>query len=246
VKQTHEGVCALGEQVDYRQDEAEQAYLASCMEVASIVRGNPRRLDILDQFITGDIHKFKGGELAITFGNRYDAKKGGWVPDEKVFWHDHGSFVDKAGAMYKVRTDDEGVGQVYVSPVDERGDYIDCIHPYTYDCYIGPHSIDVRVDFVNGTHHAPPTNTITEQKLQAKDGLDVMVPRHQAGTIFDERRDSILLRKYGDGHIEGIIHDSESGEVSQLFSPNDIKAAIAMLDEMDAELEEFVASQDEA
>ena len=51
VKQTHEGVCALGEQVDYGQDEAEQAYLASCMEVASIVRGNPRRLDILDQFI---------------------------------------------------------------------------------------------------------------------------------------------------------------------------------------------------
>ena len=55
-----------------------------------------------------------------------------------------------------------------------------------------------------------------------------------------------VVTVFGDGHIEGIIHDSESGEVSQLFSPNDIKAAIAMLDEMDAELEEFVASQDEA
>lgn len=111
------------------------------------------------------------------------------------------------------------------------------------DCYIGPHGIDVRIDFINGVHHSPPLNTFEERQLQARDSLDVMAPHHKVGAGFDERRDSISLRKYGDGHVEGMIHDVESGEVIELFAPADVKATMAMLDEWDDGLEQLTVAR---
>ena len=232
VKHAHEMV-----HVQAGQDHEQETHLHKLMEVAEVIRSDPRRREMLDRFISGDIHKSPGGAIAIPFGYDWNEEQQCSVPNMKVFWHDHGSFVGKDGAMYNVRTDDNGVGQVYVAPVDERGQYIDCIHPYTYDCYIGPHGIDVRADFINGAHRASPQNTAEERRLQDLEGHDIMVPRHQIGTEFDDRRDSISLRKYGDGHIEGMIHDSVSGETQQLYAPYDVKAALLMLDDMEVELE---------
>ena len=212
----------LEQEISVEQSEYGQ-YLDGLAAAAQAVAARPRQRQILEYYIQGNgdaIHRRFGGELE---------DRG------EVYWHHHGTFVAPDGAIYRVRTDDDGIFRVYASPVDSRGDSIDCIQPYVYDGYIGPHAIEMRVDFVNGVHRSVPLNSRWEHELQAREGRDVMTPRHQEGIAFDSRRDSIALCKHPDGHIEGWLHDSADGEVVSLYSPAEVCAMIAILEEEENE-----------
>lgn len=188
------------------------------IDAAVMVRENPRCRMILDLFLSGEIHNYFGGSLRAVNGT------------ERVFWHDRGTFIAPNGAIYHIRADDAGVMQAYVSPVDERAVGTYCIQPYTYDGYRSDDGSEVRIDFVNGLHHAAPPNTIEEAELQRRDGQDAVYPRHRDGINFDSRRDSISVR-YGDnGTCMAMMYDSATGLTTPLY---DIVLVRRFIDELD-------------
>ena len=189
-------------------DEAEPEWFDSgFMEAAVVVWENPRRRMILDLFLSGEVHKHFGGSLEAANGSG------------RIFWHDYGTFIAPDGAIYHIRADDAGVMQAYVSPVDERAAGLYCIQPYTYDGYRSSDGNEMRIDFINGLHHASPRNTLEETELQRRDGQDVVHPRHQDGINFDSRRDSISVTYCDDGTLKALIHDSETGCTTSLYDP---------------------------
>ena len=208
---------------------AYEQYIDGLAQVAQAVMANPRQRKILDYYLEDDgeaIHHRLGGER--TDGNL-------------DFWQNHGTFVAPDGAIYRVRSDDWRL-QVYVSPVDERATSVDCIRPYTYDGHIGPYSIEMRADFINGAHRTVPKNTPIQHELQRREFGDgaVLVPRHIDGMWFsDERRDSIALRKYPDGHIEGWLHDGADGSVVRMYPPAEVRSMIEILADEAQYLEEI-------
>ncbi len=155
------------------------------------------------------------------------------IADERagvVYWHNHGTFVAPDGAIYRVRMDDTGLAQMYVSPVDERAESVDCIRPFTYDSHVGPYGIELRVDFINGAHRTLPRNTGEEHRLQWLEGRDVMLPRHSEDMAFRADRDSIFLRKHPDGSIDAWLHDSDGG-VARLYGANEVLAMAVVQDD---------------
>lgn len=187
-------------------------------ETAVTVIENQRVRTALDLFTSGEIHKHAGGSLRALDGSK------------RIFWHDHGTFVAKGGAIYHLRTDDEGVPQVYVSPVDERGGGLYCVQPVTYDGYSGSDGTEMRFDFINGIHHALPRNSLGEIEQQRQEELDVMRPRHQFGAVFDSRRDSISVIHSPDGTMRAMLHDSETGLVEYLYDAAEIKSLVEFMD----------------
>lgn len=215
--------------------EREHSIEQGLLDAADAVRGDADRKKILEEFISGEIHKRRGAYLALTFGY-----KGPEEPNQKVFWHDHGTFVGPDGAVYHVRTDDDGVGQMYTVPAG--GQRRDVIHPYTYDSYIGPHGITGRVDFVNGVHDIAPKNTPRQMELQRLESKSPVIPRHAEGTDSTvepalENRHSVTYEKQPTGEILGWYHDPKTNETVKLYSPEEVLAVADMLDERDAELE---------
>lgn len=211
----------------------EQGFNEGLLSAASLIRDDPRRRETLEMFVNGDIHKQFGGEIVTPRG-----------PDLPpiVYWHDHGTFVGPDGSIYHARTDDyDEHRQMFVSPADERGRYIRCIQPFTYDGYTGPHSIEMRFDFINGPHRAAPRNTLEEAELQRREGLDPVYPRHKEWV--DERRDSLSLVKDKDGHIDGWLHDSVTNQTHQLYDPVQVLETMRMLDELEREVAALTAEQ---
>ncbi len=203
-----------------------ERYYNGLAVAAQAIIDNPRQRKILNYYLDDDgdaIHKRKGGELR---------------DGDTEYAQHHGTFVAPNGAIYRLRGADWQL-QVYTSPVDERGDSIDCIRPYTYDGYMGPYDIEMRVDFINGAGRAVPANNAWDRELQRREygNAAVSIPRHQEGMDFPAGRDSIALRKHRDGHVEGWLHDSVSGDVVTLYSPAEVQAMIGILDEESARID---------
>lgn len=214
---THEMQCSSRRQ-EKNGDTHEQQIDRSLFETAMTVWSNPRIRATLDLFNSGDIHKYAGGSLRA-----YD-KSG------RIFWNDHGTFVAENGAIYQLRSDDEGVPQVYTAPVDGRGNGLYCVQPYTYDVYSNPDLLEMRFDFINDVHHAPPINSPCEIDTQRRAGLDVMAPSHKEGVIFDARRDSISMARSTDGVVNVMLHDSGTGITERLHDSMDIELLLQLLD----------------
>ena len=198
-----------------------EEFFTGLEQTAQAIREKPRQRRLLE--IYGDhenpdaIHEIADAPIA-------DERAG------VVFWHNHGTFVAPDGAIYRVRMDDTGLAQMYVSPVDERGESVDCIRPFTYDSHVGPYGIELRVDFINGAHRTLPRNTSEEHMLQALEGRDVMLPRHSEEMAFRADRDSIFLRKNSDGSIDAWLHDID-GNVNRLYGTNEVMAMAAVQDD---------------
>lgn len=191
------------------------------LEAAMTVWESSQTRAILDLFISGEIHSHTIGGLYAVGGA------------SRIFWHNHGTFVAKNGAIYQLRTDDSGMSQSYVSPVDSRGQGLSCIRPYTYDNYNSPDGSERRFDFVNGAHRSPPINSLYEVGLQRHEGLDVARPRHQDGVAFDGRRDSISVVCGTDGITRAMLHDSETGTSEYLYDATEVKTFVEFLDTLE-------------
>lgn len=186
-------------------------------ETAIVVCENSRAQTVLDLFISGEIHKHAGGGLrALDRSGR-------------IFWHNHGTFVAKSGAVYHLRTDDEGEPQVYISPASSREGGLYCVQPCTYDGYSNSDGSEMRFDFINGANHALPRNSLYEVEQQRQDGLDVMRPRHQDGTAFDSRRDSISIACGPGGAVRAAIHDSKTNLTEYLHNAVEIKSLVELI-----------------
>ena len=203
-----------------QEDEIEQIE-RGLFETAITVWENTRVRKALDLFMSGKIHEYAGGSLRA-------ADKSG-----HIFWHDHGTFIAKNGAIYHLRSDDDGTPQVYVSPVDGRGGALYCIQPHTYDSYSNSDGTEMRFDFINGIHHAPPTNSLHEVELQRSEGQDVVRPRHQDGTTFDSRRDSVAFVRIPDGTMRATLHDSKTNGIEQLYDSIEITSILALIDSLE-------------
>ena len=195
-------------------------------QTAQAIREKPRQRKILEIYGNHEnpdaIHEIADAPIA-------DERAG------VVFWHNHGTFVAPDGAIYRVRMDDTGLAQMYVSPVDERGESVDCIRPFcirpfTYDSHVGPYGIELRVDFINGLHRTLPRNTKEEHMLQALEGRDVMLPRHSEEMAFRPDRDSIFLHKNPDGSIDAWLHDIDGG-ATRLYGASEVLAMAAVQDD---------------
>ena len=195
------------------------------ISVAQLVNSNPNHRKLLEDFVSGDFHSRTGGSIYKHLGSNL-----------RIYWHDHGKFIDDNGRMYNVRLDDFGEPTVLIADKTENPQFTRCFHAPTYDIYRGSWDIKMRFDFVNHPHAAIPFNTLHEAKLQRREGCDPTWPRHLESFEFDERRDSIALVKQNDGSILAQLHDSKTGEVLDLHSPNDVLAALSSLDDMAAEL----------
>ena len=198
-----------------------EEFFTGLEQTAQAIREKPRQRQLLEIYGNHEnpdaIHEIADAPIA-------DERAG------VVFWHNHGTFVAPDGAIYRVRMDDTGLAQMYVSPVDERGESVDCIRPFTYDSHVGPYGIELRVDFINGAHRTLPRNTSEEHMLQALEGRDVMLPRHSEEMAFRADRDSIFLRKNSDGSIDAWLHDID-GNVNRLYGTNEVMAMAAVQDD---------------
>lgn len=209
--------------------EIDQEYYQGLFDVAAIMIENPRQRQILEMFMSGEIHGQFGGSLQ---------QQRGAGTDPYVFWHNHGCFVDKNGAIYEARSDDSGVPQVYVSPNDPEWTNLSCIQPWTYDVDSGPYDIEMRFDFINGPHRTSPRNTIEESIHLSAIGQDPVCPAHYTGIEESpelSRRDYLSLVKRGNGHIDGWIHDSVTGETTRMYAPRDVVAVVHELEDREAE-----------
>lgn len=198
-----------------------EEFFTGLKQTAQAIREKPRQRRLLE--IYGN-HENPDAIHEITDAPIADERAG------VVFWHNHGTFVAPDGAIYRVRMDDTGLAQMYVSPVDERAESVDCIRPFTYDSHVGPYGIELRVDFINGAHRTLPRNTAEEHRLQWLEGRDVMLPRHSEAMSFRPDRDSIFLRKNRDGSIDAWLHDSDGG-VARLYGSNEVLAMTALQDD---------------
>ena len=197
------------------------------LDAAQYMIDHPRQREILSQFMSGEIHEKLGGSIVTQRGQN---------EPPIVYWHDHGTFVAPDGSIYQPRTDDYDIHrQMFMSAVDGRGSGFPCIQPYTYDGYTGPHSISMRFDFVNGKHRCAPQNTPEEAALLHREGRDPVAPRHKEWVASD--RDSLSLKKFEDGHIEGVLHDSVTNTDTKLYSPEMVMAAVSMLDDIQADID---------
>ena len=198
-----------------------EAFFAGLEYTAQAIREKPRQRRLLEIYGNHEnpdaIHTLADAPIA----------------DERarvVFWHNHGTFVAQDGGIYRVRMDDNGLAQLYVSPVDERAQSVDCIRPFTYDSHVGPYGIELRVDFINGLHRTLPYNTKEEHMLQALEGRDVMLPRHSEEMAFRPDRDSIFLHKNPDGSIDAWLHDIDGG-ATRLYGASEVLAMAAVQDD---------------
>ncbi len=206
------------------------------LDAAQYMIDNPKQLEILKMFMSGEIHQQFGGSIVTKRGNN---------EPPIVYWHDHGTFVAPNGAIYQPRTDDYDINrQVLVSPVDGRGSGLPCVQPYTYDGYTGPHSISMRFDFVNGLHRCAPQNTMEDARILHSEGRDPIAPRHKEWVSAD--RDSISLKKFADGHIEGVLHDSETDTDTRLYSPDMVMATISMMTDMQSDIDRLTEDNERA
>ena len=218
--------------------EIDEEYVEGLDRVARLMHDNPHQREVLEQFVSGEIHNKFGGSIKQQYG---------WGTEPYVFWHNHGIFVGPDGAIYEARTDDNGVPQVYVSPNDPEWTTLDCITPWTYDVTSGPYYIEMRFDFINGPHRTAPRNTIEEAVLQRADGKDPVYPRHYEGIDPSSelsRRDSLALIKRGNGHVDGWLHDCETDEFSRLYSPQDVLAVARSLDDIEVEHKQLITEHD--
>ena len=209
--------------------EIDQEYYRGLFDVANIMIQNPKQREILERFISGEIHGEFGGSLR---------QQRGFGTDPLVFWHMHGSFVDTRGAIYEARSDDAGVPQVYVAPNNPEWTNISCIQPWTYDVASGPYDIEMRFDFINGPNRTAPFNTLAETQLQRNEDKDVSMPRHYDGIeAMPElsRRDYLSLVKRGNGHIDGWLHDSQTDQTTRLYAPADVLATVHEMEDTAAE-----------
>ena len=197
-----------------------EEFFVGLEQTAQAIRERPRQRRLLE--IYGD-HENPDAIHTIADAPIADERAG------VVFWHNHGTFVAPDGAIYRVRMDDNGLAQMYVSPVDERAQSVDCIRPFTYDSHVGPYGIELRVDFINGAHRTLPYNTKEEHMLQALEGRDVMLPRHSEEMAFRPDRDSIFLHKNPDGSIDAWLHDIDGG-ATRLYGASEVLAMAAVQD----------------
>ncbi len=228
--------------------EIDQEYYEGLFDVAAIMIERPRQRELLERFISGDIHREAGGAIALTFGYDWNEQENRSVPNTKVFWHNHGTFVDKNGAIYEARSDDAGLPQVYIAPNSPEWTVQPCIHPWTYDADSGPYDIEMRFDFINGPHRTAPQNTLEESRRLIAMGEDPVYPAHQTGIEASpelSRRDYLSLVKRGNGHIDGWLHDSETDETSRLYSPRDVLATVHELEERANERQRLEREYDE-
>lgn len=199
-----------------------ELFFAGLTVAAEAIRQHPRQRRLLEIYADPErpdaIHDLTDAPISDSRANI-------------VFWHNHGSFVAPDGAIYRVRMDDEGAAQVYASPLDERARSVDCIRPVTYDSQIGPHGIEMRIDFINGVHRELPKNTSEQRMLQHREGRDVMLPRHNEDMRFIADRDSIFLRKQPDGSTDAWLHDSVHGDVVRMYGAAEVLAMAAVQDE---------------
>lgn len=198
-----------------------EEFFVGLEQTAQAIREKPRQRRLLE--IYGD-HENPDAIHTIADAPIADERAG------VVFWHNHGTFVAQDGAIYRVRMDDNGLAQMYVSPVDERAQSVDCIRPFTYDSHIGPYGIELRVDFINRLHRTLPRNTKEEHMLQALEGRDVMLPRHSEEMAFRPDRDSIFLHKNPDGSIDAWLHDIDGG-ATRLYGASEVLAMAAVQDD---------------
>ena len=186
---------------------------------ADALVANPRQREIFSRYCDDTIHTRLGGELYEPIDAEHAL----------LFWHHLGTFVAQDGTIYRVRMDDNRYLQMYISPVDERGQSIECIRPYTYDGDVMDDG-KVRVDFVNGIHHIVPKNTAEEMRMLNCNGGDALIPIHRSGERFHPQRDALLFWVQN-GQVEAVYHDGEHHQVERVFTMAEIAEELAAREE---------------